>query len=73
MVIQPPQSQEAKRKNLVTRYRGHIINHLVIGNLGDKEILLCSCHDGDVIAYYTQVIENALRNALPDHVSIINL
>jgi hypothetical protein len=73
MILEPPQSQEAIRKNSIlsiSRYRGHVINHLVIGNLGDKEILLCSCHDGDVIAYYTQAIENTLRNALAGHISI---
>ena len=73
LILEPPQSREAIRKNLIDRYRGHIINHLIIGNLGDKEILLCSCHDGDVIAYYTQVIENAIRNALAGHVGSVNL
>jgi hypothetical protein len=57
----------------MSRYRGHVINHLVVGNLGDKEILLCSHHDGDVIAYYTQTIENALRDTLVGNVSIAKL
>jgi hypothetical protein len=73
LILEPPQSREAIRKNFTTQYRGHIINHLIIGNLGDKEILLCSCHDGDVIAYYTQTIEYAVQNTLAVHVSIANL
>jgi hypothetical protein len=73
LILRPPQSREAIRKNLIDGYRGHIINHLIIGNLGDKEILLCSCLDGDVIAYYTQVIENAIRNVLAGHVGSVNL
>jgi hypothetical protein len=31
----------------------HQVNHLVVGNLGDLEILLMSFDDGDVAAYYT--------------------
>jgi hypothetical protein len=31
----------------------HSVNHIKIGNLGDFEILLIACDDGDVIAYYT--------------------
>lgn len=71
LILEPPQSREAIRKNLIDS--SHIINHLIVGNLGDKEILLCSCHDGDVIAYYTQIIENAIRNALAGHVGSVNL
>lgn len=60
LILEPPQSQEAMRVT-PSRYYGHIINHLVLGDLGDKEILVCTCHDGDVVAYYTQAIENALQ------------
>ena len=31
----------------------HSVNHIKLGNLGDFEILLMACDDGDVIAYYT--------------------
>lgn len=36
--------------------RPHCVNHMIIGNLGTHEILLMSCDDGDVLAYYTHVI-----------------
>ncbi|KAI1374139.1 hypothetical protein F4677DRAFT_447783 [Hypoxylon crocopeplum] len=38
----------------------HQINHVVVGNLGDEEILLLAYDDGDVIAYYTRHLENEL-------------
>jgi len=31
----------------------HSVNHLKLGKLGDFEVLLMACDDGDVIAYYT--------------------
>jgi hypothetical protein len=71
LVLEPPQSREAIGRNLISRYRGHCINHVVIGNLGNKEILLCSYHDGDVIGYYTQAIDCALRDTLADYRSLV--
>ena len=38
----------------------HQVNHLIVGDLGLKEILLLAFDDGDVIAYYTAQIEEAL-------------
>ena len=34
----------------------HCINHLIVGDLGNEEILLCACDDGDVIGYTTRSI-----------------
>jgi hypothetical protein len=39
-----------------------MINHMIIGDLGDEEILLCSHNDGDVVGFYTSDIEKALQN-----------
>ncbi len=36
----------------------HQANHLIIGDLGDDEILLLAYDDGDVFAYYTRHIFN---------------
>lgn len=36
----------------------HCVNHLTIGNLGNYEILLMSCDDGDVLAYYTHMLKD---------------
>ncbi|KAI0116840.1 hypothetical protein F4814DRAFT_414137 [Daldinia grandis] len=38
----------------------HQVNHLVVGDFGDEEILLLAYDDGDVIGYYTRSIENEL-------------
>lgn len=39
----------------------HAVNHLVIGDLGNEEILVCACDDGDVIAYTTRSINFAIN------------
>ncbi|KAI0136537.1 hypothetical protein BJ170DRAFT_677408 [Xylariales sp. AK1849] len=36
----------------------HQVNHLIIGDFGEEEILLLAYDDGDVIGYYTRHIEN---------------
>ncbi|KAI2602018.1 hypothetical protein GGR54DRAFT_626074 [Hypoxylon sp. NC1633] len=38
----------------------HQVNHLIVGDFGDEEILLLAYDDGDVIAYYVRQIENEL-------------
>lgn len=38
----------------------HAVNHLIVGDLGNEEILLAACDDGDVIAYRTRPIADAL-------------
>ena len=38
----------------------HAVNHLVLGDLGNEEIILLGCDDGDVLAYTTRSISNAL-------------
>lgn len=41
--------------------RPHSVNHLIIEQLGEQEIVLCSCDDGDVVAYSTDSIFNAIE------------
>ncbi|KAI1390160.1 uncharacterized protein F4822DRAFT_401055 [Hypoxylon trugodes] len=38
----------------------HQVNHLIVGELGDEEILLLAYDDGDVIGYYTKYIESEI-------------
>lgn len=38
----------------------HSINHLLISFLGEQEILLACCDDGDVLAYYTSRFQDAI-------------
>ena len=34
----------------------HSINHLIVDELGNEEVLLCACDDGDVLAYNIRTI-----------------
>jgi hypothetical protein len=38
-----------------------IVNHVVVGDLGHEEILVCACDNGDVYCYYTRAIEHATK------------
>jgi hypothetical protein len=42
-------------------FHGHCANHLIIGNLGDNEIVLVSCDDGDMVGYYTRTINDVVK------------
>ena len=52
----PTTTQAAKVGGYIDRFEPHCVNHLKIGNLGDLEILLIGCDDGDVLAYYTHIL-----------------
>ena len=39
----------------------HAVNQLVIGDLGNQEILVATCDDGDVVVYSTRHIYNAIE------------
>ncbi|KXX80121.1 hypothetical protein MMYC01_204328 [Madurella mycetomatis] len=45
---------------------GHQINHMIVGNLGNLEIVLFAYDDGDVTAYYTHAITRCIA-ANSDH------
>ena len=42
------------------RVQGRSINHMITGFLGNEEILLHCCDNGDVVAYYTKDIANVV-------------
>jgi hypothetical protein len=39
----------------------HQINHIIVGNLGNMEIVLFAYDDGDVAAYYTHAIAQCIK------------
>ncbi|KAE8452243.1 hypothetical protein EG329_001710 [Mollisiaceae sp. DMI_Dod_QoI] len=39
----------------------HSVNNMKIGDLGNLEILLVACDDGDVIAYYTHMLDREVQ------------
>lgn len=51
----------------VNRACPHSINHVKVGDLGDREILLITRDNGDVVAWYTEPIARLAEDALsPD-------
>lgn len=42
----------------------HGINNIKVGDLGNLEILLVACDDGDVIAFYTHLIDYEVQLAM---------
>ena len=44
----------------IDRSQPHAINSILVGKLGNQEILVCACDDGDIVAYYTSVIQAAI-------------
>ncbi|KAI0468701.1 hypothetical protein F4859DRAFT_516864 [Xylaria cf. heliscus] len=61
LVLRPPTSIEATMVGgFLDHVHPHQINHLVMGDFGNEEILLLACDDGDVLAYYNAKIETAL-------------
>lgn len=52
----------------------HAVNHLFIGDLGDQEILVCTCDDGDVLAYESRAIDRAIetRDSNPEKTPVIS-
>jgi hypothetical protein len=65
MILRPQPSKEARViGGYIDRGYPHQANHMIVGFLGDQELLLLAYDDGDVIGYLTQDIANAItRNA----------
>ncbi|MCJ1401430.1 hypothetical protein MMC11_004643 [Xylographa trunciseda] len=43
-----------QRPGCINPYNPHAANHIVVGDLGTEEILVCACDDGDVFAFPTR-------------------
>lgn len=70
LILRLPISEKAGRGHL--NDRPHCVNNMIIGNLGSKEILLFCTDDGDVTAYYTQLLAEELqRQTMESSVSSI--
>jgi hypothetical protein len=60
--LRPPQLDEYQTHPGIDERDPHSINRLVADYLGDDEILLAACDDGDVIVYRVEEILAALDN-----------
>ncbi|KAK5629932.1 hypothetical protein RRF57_005647 [Xylaria bambusicola] len=61
LVLEPPISPAALNVGgYISPQMAHQMNHLVMGDLGDEEILLLAYDDGDITGYYNFQIEQAL-------------
>jgi hypothetical protein len=58
LIVVPPITQTAAATAGTTTLDHHAINHIKIGNFGNLEILLVARDDGDVIGYYTHLLNN---------------
>jgi len=77
-LVIPPTLANPAAHGYIDASHPHAINHLVVGDLGTEEILLVSTDSGNVAAYQTQSIEEAIRkdpyrfseNARSDYVGV---
>ncbi|KAI1468904.1 uncharacterized protein F4812DRAFT_425130 [Daldinia caldariorum] len=61
LILQPPASAMGiEIGGYLDRILPHQVNHMIVGDLGDEEIMLLAYDDGDVIGYYTRTIEKEL-------------
>lgn len=54
-------SSNSNLPGYMPRTKSHAINHLLIAELGNAEVLCCACDDGDVEAFYVHKFEEAMR------------
>lgn len=47
----------------IDRAHPHAINQIVVGDLGNEELLVCVCDDGDVVAYATRTLATCIEDA----------
>lgn len=57
----PPSLANPAAQGYIDRHRPHSINHLVVSDLGTEEILLLATDSGNITAYYTKSVEDAIR------------
>ena len=74
----PPALANPSAKGYIDDRVPHAVNHLIVGDLGKEEVLLIATDSGNVTAYYTRTIEEAIRkdpyrfstDARSDHVGV---
>src|ERR1700753_509445 len=60
LILRPP--NVGRREGYISQTRPHCINHLIVAFLGNREILLLACDDGDICSWWTDHIEYAVSN-----------
>lgn len=60
LIIDLPKSRAARRGYLDLTCP-HAVNHLIVGDLGNEEIFLAACDDGDIISYTLRSIILAME------------
>ena len=60
VVIDLPRSKRGL-KGYLDPGRPHAVNHLIVGDLGDEEVVVVACDDGDVISYNVRAIALAIE------------
>ncbi|KAK3309550.1 uncharacterized protein B0T15DRAFT_388146 [Chaetomium strumarium] len=62
LILHPPRSPLGTScPGAIDTYFPHQINHIIVGNLGNMEIVLFAYDDGDVAAYYTYAIAHCIK------------
>ena len=64
LIIAIPASRPGLR-GYIDRDFPHAINHMITGDIGNEEVLVACCDDGDVVGYTVRSIERLLET-LPD-------
>ena len=57
----PPTLAEPDAAGYIDERQPHSINHMVVGELGTEEILLVATDSGNIAAYHTKAIEEAIN------------
>lgn len=66
-VLKPPSSDDAFAVGgYIDTSNPHRMNHLVIGDLGEEEVLLVAFDDGDVLGYYSAHIDKTISSVHAD-------
>lgn len=62
LIVDLPESRTGRGGHLDLS-RPHAVNHLMVGDLGNEEILVAACDDGDVISYTIHSITRSIERA----------
>ena len=57
----PPTLAEPSARGYIDTTQSHTINHIIVGDLGTEEILLVATDSGNVAAYHTKAIRDAIE------------
>ncbi|ETI23676.1 hypothetical protein G647_05479 [Cladophialophora carrionii CBS 160.54] len=57
----PPAPANPTARGYIDPRVPHAVNHLIVGDLGKEEILLTATDSGNITAYYTKTIDEAIR------------